>query len=172
MSEDHKLDGAFKNRTDVSVMLVLFFALAIIGIVAGGFFVRDYARARASAAWIPIDAVVLSEVKRTGGGLRYAYSIDGHTYESGRERVFTAGFLRGKTKDLSPGDDLIVYVNPGNHAYAVLYPGGASAAFLAFFVVSGLCVFFGGGGIVWVLSQGAENELNPEANGMLHVNVD
>lgn len=144
-----------KNRSEVTVILVFFICLAIIGVIAGGFFVRDYARARASAAWPVVDGVVLSDLEGDHARLRYVYLIDGESYESSRERVFSARFLKSSVRDYAPGETIEVYVDPEDHAFSVLQPGGAGAAFIFFSVLSGLCVFFGVGGVVWTLSQGA-----------------
>ncbi|MHA7872602.1 MAG: DUF3592 domain-containing protein [Hyphococcus sp.] len=144
-----------ENRSDLSIVLVFFGALAVMGLFAGGFVVQDYARARASASWPTANGVILSRLEGAGAGLRYAYSMDGRSYESGRERVFLARFLAKPSPDRNPGDTVTVFVSPKDHGYALLYPGGAGVAFVIFSIVSGGCVFFGIGGIVWALSQTA-----------------
>ena len=148
-----------KNRSEVTVVLVFFFCLAILGVIAGGFFVRDYARARASAAWPIVDGVVLSDIAGDSARLRYVYLIDGRSHVSSRERVFSARFLKSPARDYAPGETVQVYVNPRDHSFSVLQPGGAGAAFIVFSILSGLCVFFGVGGVVWTLSEGAAEEL-------------
>ena len=150
---------SLRNRSEVTVVLVFFFALAIIGVAAAGFFVRDYAYARASAAWPVVDGVVLSDLEGDTARLRYVYLVDGKTYESHRERVFSARFLKSAVRDYAPGETIEVYVNPDDHSFAVLQPGGAGVAFIFFSLLSGLCVFFGVGGVVWALLEGAADEL-------------
>ena len=144
-----------KNRSEVTVVLVFFIVLAILGVIGGGFFVRDYAYARASAAWPVVDGVVLSDIEGDHARLRYVYVVDGKSYESSRERVFSARALQSGVRDYAPGETIQVYVNPKDHAFSVLQTGGAGAAFILFFVLSSLCVFFGVGGVVWTLSEGA-----------------
>ena len=143
-----------ENRSDVTIILMFFVILTIIGILAGGFFVRDFSHARASAAWPIVDGVVLSSNTTNSRGVRYAYSFEGHNYQGTRERVFSARFLKASPKLYDPGDSIAVYVDPVNPKYSVLYPGGAAGAFLFFSTFSGLLVFLGVGGIVWTFSEG------------------
>ena len=152
------MQQSLHNRSEVTVVLMFFLALAIAGVAAAGFFVRDYANARASAAWPVVDGVVLSDLEGDTARLRYVYLIDGKTYESHRERVFSARFLKSAVRDYAPGETIEVYVNPENHSFAVLQPGGAGFAFILFSMLSGLCVFFGVGGVVWALLEGAAGE--------------
>lgn len=149
------MQAFLKNRTEVTVVLVFFTCLAVAGVIAGGFFVRDYARARASAAWPVVEGVVLSDINGDRARLRYVYLMDGESFESSRERVFSARFLKSSVRDYAPGETIDVYVDPEDHSFSVLQPGGAGAAFIFFSIFSGLCVFFGVGGVVWTLSQGA-----------------
>ncbi len=153
------MHDALKNRSDVTVILVFFISLAIAGVIAGGFFVRDYARARASLSWPAVDGVVLSHLSDGPKRLRYAYSIGGRTYESHRERVFSAQFLKSEARHYRPGETVTVFVDPGNHAFSVLQTGGAGAAFVFFSLLSGACIFFGVGGVVWTLSESAAEDL-------------
>ena len=152
------MNDALNTRSDVTVVLFLFIFLAIIGVISGGFFVRDYARARASAAWPTTEGVVLSERDGASGQLRYAYSMDGHSYESTRTRVFSARFMKPQPFDYLPGERVTVYVDPRRHQFSVLQTGGAGAAFVFFSLVSGALVFFGVGGVVWVLSERGAHE--------------
>ena len=152
------MQESLKNRSEVTVVLVFFFSLAILGVAAAGFFVRDYAYARASAAWPVVEGIVLSDIEGDGARLRYVYVVDGNSYESNRERVFSARFLKSSQPNYQPGDTIEVYVNPENPAFAVLQPGGAGLAFIFFSLLSGLCVFFGVGGVVWALVEGAADE--------------
>lgn len=152
------MEDPLKKRLDVTVVLILFFTLAIIGVAAAGFFVRDYSMARGSASWPTVNGVVLSRLEGAAARPRYVYSFDGKSYESNRVRVFTARFMKPSAHDLAPGDTVSVYVNPKKPSFSVLQPGGAGAAFVFFSLVSGLCVFLGVGGIVWTLSEGAAEE--------------
>ncbi len=154
-----------KSRSDVTVVLIFFVCLALAGILAGSFFVRDYARARASISWLAVDGVVLSRLDHEPTQLRYAYSVDGRTYESSRERVFNAQFLQSESRNYLPGEIITIFVDPQNHSFSVVETGGASVAFVFFSLVSGICIFFGVGGIVWTLSEGAAEEIRMAADG-------
>lgn len=144
-----------KSKSDISIVLILFGALAIIGVFAGGFFVQDYAKARASTSWPTVDGIVLSKLDGSPERVRYVYSMNGRSYESTRERVFLARFSNRSTTNYLPGENLRVFVDPLDHSYSVLQPGGAGFAFVIFSIFSGAFVFFGIGGIVWALSQSA-----------------
>jgi hypothetical protein len=151
------MSAELKSKSDISIVLIFFTALAVFGIAGGGFFVHDYARARASVTWPRVDGVVLSQLDNERAHVRYVYSMDGRSYESTRERGFMARFTKNSSKDYRPGEAVVVYVNPEDHAYSVLYPGGAGAAFVFFSLLSGLAVFFGIGGVVWTLSRTSES---------------
>ncbi len=144
-----------KSKSDVSIVLIFFTVLAIIGVTSGGFFVQDYARARASTSWAAVDGIVLSELDGERDRVRYVYSMDGRSYESRRERVFLANILSPESPGYFPGETVAVFVNPLDHSYSVLRPGGARVAFVLFSILSGGSIFFGIGGIVWALSQTA-----------------
>ncbi len=148
-----------KSKSDVSIVLILFTAMAVLGVAGGGFFVHDYARARASLNWPAVDGIVLSQLEGEGGQARYVYSFAGRSYESTREKNFMAQFMKTGKADYRPGESVTVYVNPDDHAYSVLYPGGASAAFVLLSLLSGGAVFFGVGGVVWALSRAGEDAL-------------
>ena len=105
-----------------------------------------------------VSAVVLSQTDDQTTGVRYAYSIDGRSYQSKRERVFTARFLKNPVRKYTAGDRISVFVDPGNHKFAVVEPGGAGAAFIFFSILSGIAIFFGVGGVVWALGQSAAYE--------------
>jgi len=158
------MDTTLKDRSDITVILVLFISLAIAGVLSGGFIVRDYAHARASVSWPQVDGVVLSHLGDGSKRLRYAYSIGGRTYESHRERFFSGRFLKSEARDYVPGEALTVYVDPHHHAFSVLKTGGAGAVFVLFSLLSGACIFFGVGGVVWTLSErAAEHSLDADA---------
>ncbi len=139
-------------------MLLFFVTLAIIGIVGGSFFVRDFARARSSAGWPTADGVVLSQLDENSDRVRYAYSFGGRSYQSTRDRVFSARLLRSSSGDYAAGDSIEVYVDPGDPSFSVLKPGGAGPAFVVFAILSGICIFFGVGGVIWTFSEGVEDQ--------------
>ena len=157
------MDQNVKNRSDITVVLVFFISLAIVGFLAGGFIVRDYAKARASAAWPTAEGVVLSKRANDRARVRYAYSVNGRSFESSRERVFTARFGRSTTEVYAPGQNVTVYFNPQMPNFSVLQPGGAGLAFVLLSLVSGACVFFGVGGVVWTLSETIAHEASAPA---------
>jgi len=146
------MDDTLKSRSDVSIVLVFFIALTIAGAAAAGYAVNDYARARASAAWPVYDGVVLSARGR-GDDMRYVYSVNGRIYEGARRRFFSGLFSRdGESLTAAPGETVRVYVDPENHGFAVLAPGGSGAVFVIASVLAGSCVFLGVGGIVRTLT--------------------
>ncbi len=145
-----------KSRSEVTFVLLFFVVLAIVGIACGGFFVRDFARARASAGWPTADGVVLSQLNQNSDKVRYAYSFAGRSYQSTRARMFSARLLKQSERDYVPGDTIAVYVDPSDPAFSVLQPGGAAPAFVVFALLSGICIFFGVGGVIWTFSEGVE----------------
>ncbi|NOX83957.1 MAG: DUF3592 domain-containing protein [Alphaproteobacteria bacterium] len=165
------MDTTLKDRSDITVILVLFISLAIAGVLGGGFIVRDYAHARASVSWPQVDGVVLSQLGDGSKRLRYAYSIGGRTYESHRERFFTGRFSKSQALEYFPGETLTVYVDPQHHTFSVLKTGGAGAAFVLFSLFSGACIFFGVGGVVWTLSERAA-EPSPDTDAEFSIRRD
>lgn len=151
-----------KSRSAITYVLVLFVTLAIVGVLAGGFFVKDYARARASLSWPSTEGVVLSDLKGDSARVRYVYAFAGRSYQSKRERVFLAQFMKVSSRNYQPGDTVTVYVNPADPSFSVLLPGGAGIAFVVFSVLSGVLIFIGIGGIIWTFSDGVE-EISSEA---------
>jgi len=147
-----------KSRSEVTFVLVFFAALAIAGILAGSFFVQDFARARASAGWPTADGVVLSPRGAGEDTVRYAYSFDGRSYQSTRDRVFIARISNPAPSAFSPGDTVDVYVDPTDPSFSVLLPGGAGLPFVFLVVLSGACIFFGVGGVIWTFSEGVDGE--------------
>lgn len=145
-----------KSRSDLTIILLFFGALAVMGIFAGGFVVRDYAQARASESWPSTTGIVLSQLDGATKDVRYVYSINGRSYEASRKRTLLASVFVADSVDYLPGENVSVYVNPQNPDYSVLYPGGGAAAFVLFSILSGGCVFFGIGGIVWAFSKTAD----------------
>lgn len=150
------MSAELKSKSDISIVLFFFTALAVFGVAGGGFFVHDYARARASVSWPAVEGIVLSQLEEENARVRYVYSIGGRSYESTRERVFLSSFFAGAGREYRPGESVTVYVNPQENSYAVLQPGGAGAAFILCSLLSGLAVFFGVGGVIWALSRSAD----------------
>lgn len=142
-----------KTKSDVSIVLFLFMALAVIGLVGGAFVVHDYARARASVSWPTVEGIVLSQIDDKHAPIRYVYSFDGMSYESTRERWLMTRMPKGGAVDYKPGEAVVVYVHPQEHSYSVLYAGGASYLFVLLSVISALSMFFGIGGILWTLTN-------------------
>ncbi len=69
-----------------------------------------------------------------------------------------AQFTSAERRDFRPGETLTVYVNPEEPDYAVIYPGGAGAAFVILSLLAGCAVFFGVGGVVWALSRASAQD--------------
>ena len=148
------MEDTLKNRSDVSVVLLFFIVLTIVGILGAAYIVKDYSRARASVGWPIYQGVVLSP--RDGReSFRYAYSVDGRTYDGTRRRFVTAVTLPRETINDAPGQLINVYVYPNDHAVSVLQPGGAGGFFAAGTLFFGAAVFFGIGGIVRTLTLAA-----------------
>lgn len=145
-----------KTRSDVSIVLIFFTALALAGVMSGGFFVHDYARSRASLGWPAVEGIVLSRLDGEAAPVRYVYSFDGRSYESTRTRSFMAWFMKTDKTDLRPGETVEVFVAPAEPGYSVIHPGGSSVAFVVLSMLAGCAVFFGVGGVVWALSRAGE----------------
>ena len=149
-----------KSRSEVTFVLLFFASLAICGILAGNFFVRDFARARASAGWPTADGVVLSQLDGDRDSLRYAYSFEGRSYQSSRDRVFIARISNRTPATYTPGETVNVFVDPNDPSFSVLRPGGAGLPFLLLTIFSGVCIFFGVGGVIWTFSEGVDGDVN------------
>jgi hypothetical protein len=147
------MSAEFKSKSDVSIVLFFFTALAVFGLAGGGFVVNDYARARASVAWPAAEGIVLSRLASERAHVRYVYSVDGRSYESTRERSVMGRFEIAEESDFRPGESVTVFFNPEDPSYSVLHPGGSGGAFVALSVLAGLSIFFGLGGLVWTLSR-------------------
>ncbi|WDI30598.1 DUF3592 domain-containing protein [Hyphococcus flavus] len=152
------MSAELKSKSDISIVLFLFTALAVFGVAGGGYFVHDYARARASVSWPAVDGIVLSQLDDEHAKVRYVYSIGGRSYEATRERMFLSRLFSEKERDYRPGEKVTVYVNPQDHGFAVLRPGGAGVAFILCSILSGLAVFFGFGGVFWALSRSSDSD--------------
>ena len=158
-----QIDKTLKSRSDVSIVLVFFIALTVFGVAAAGYAVNDYARARASAAWPVYEGVTLSPRGR-GDDMRYVYSVDGRMYEGARLKFFSGFFSHdGAALKAGPGETVRVYVDPENHRFAVLAPGGSGAVFVIASVLAGSCVFLGVGGVVRTLTVAGAGAARDEA---------
>ena len=155
------MEDALKTRSDVSVVLLFFIGLTIIGILGAAFIVKDYARARASTTWPVYDGIVLSP-RDGGGALRYVYSVEGRTYEGNRRRFFSAVLSSQDYKSVGPGETISVFVDPADHDTAVVQPGGAGAFFAVMSFLFGAGVFFGVGGIIRTLTIAAAENSDPQ----------
>ena len=153
------MEDTLKNRSDVSVVLVFFIALTILGVLGAAFIVKDYARARASNAWPVYDGIVLSP-RDSGKALRYVYSVEGRTYEGSRRRFVTALLSPLEDEISGPGETVRVFVDPKDHDISVLQPGGAGGFFAVVSLFFGAAVFFGVGGIVRTLTLAAVENSN------------
>jgi len=156
------MNADIKHKSEVSVVLAFFAALALIGIAGAGFIVDDYAKARASTAWSIVEGVVLSNRPGEGPGPRYVYSVGGRSYEAVRRRFFVARFSGSPLQVLQPGEAIPVYVSPKDASVSVLQPGGAGAVFVLFSIISGLCVFTGVGGIIRTLIETARESASTD----------
>jgi len=140
------------GKSQISVVLVFFTTLAIIGLVCAGFIVTDYSRARSSASWRMVEGVILSERGGEQGGVRYIYSVDGRSYESTRRWFFTTRIsARRNQPDYRAGGAVDVYVSPHAPSFSVLTPGGSSIVFVIVSLISGACIFTGAGGVIRTL---------------------
>lgn len=145
-----------KTRVELPISLLFFAALAFIGAAGGIFIAQDYARARASLAWPTVEGIVLSRLDGELAPVRYVYSVEGRSFESVRVGGFIALFARHAKRTYEPGEAVLVYVNPEDHAYSVLQPGGPAGVFVLFCVLCGAALFFGGGGLVYSFSKAGE----------------
>ncbi|MEZ5892163.1 MAG: DUF3592 domain-containing protein [Parvularculaceae bacterium] len=145
-----------KARADLPIIILFFAALALIGAAGGAFIAHDYARARASLGWPSVEGIVLSQLDGERAAVRYVYSVEGRSYESTRTGGFISRFMKREKRAYQPGEDVIVYVNPQDHAYSVLTPGGPGAVFVFFCLLCGASLFFGAGGLVYVFSPRGE----------------
>ena len=54
-------------------------------------------------------------------------------------------------KGFTPGEKIRIFVNPENHSYSVVEPGGGKIILLCIALVSSFLVFFGFAGLVRIL---------------------
>lgn len=145
-----------ENRTsnfESAVALAMFAALGLAGFWLGFNAVKDFARARASLSWPPIEGVVLSKDAEDSADIRYAYVAGGHGHESRRVRFLTGLFYAAPTDRLRPGEGVTIYVDPHAPNVAVLRPGGSGLVFAAAALVAGAFAFFGLGGVIRTLMK-------------------
>ena len=126
------------------VVTLFFGALSIIGLYGVGFAVDDYARARASQGWPVVSGVVLTPT--AGHKLRYAYSVDGASFEGHRHQFYSRGWLGVKAVSFMPGSNVDVFADPENPQTTVLRPGGVGGVFAFTFLVFASVSFIGVGG--------------------------
>jgi hypothetical protein len=131
-----------------TVALAMFAAIAGLGVFLLVFAVKDFARARASFDWVPIEGVVLSKDEANSARIRYAYVAGGHGHEATRVRFLSGLANEAKTSHLRPGEGVAVYVDPNNPEISVLRPGGSGLLFLGAATAAGALVFIGLGGII------------------------
>ncbi|MFQ5563083.1 MAG: DUF3592 domain-containing protein [Parvularculaceae bacterium] len=160
------MEPSLGKKAEISVVLGVFTAFAIIGVVTVAFAVEDFARARSSLSWTPVEGVILSgggDENAASASIRYAYSVDGRTYESQRLRFFTARFSGRMRTDFEAGQIVAVYVSPEDPSVSVLRPGGAGAAFAALVILGAAMVFIGLGGVFRTLTASALELIEAEA---------
>ncbi len=129
----------------------VFAAALFFGVVAlGGVFaayaaVKDFAFARASGRW-PVTQGVLLSPGPSSDDRRYAYHLDGVSYEGRRLAFRTRGYIGSPPPD-KPGSIVNVHVSPDDPATAVLVPGGSGRRFAIWLALSGATVFVGVAGL-------------------------
>jgi hypothetical protein len=141
-----------QSLVDAGVAFAMFLLLAAAGLGLFGVAVRDFARARASLAWPPVEGVVLSRSADDSADIRYVYVAAGATHESRRVRFLTGLVFPAPTDDLRPGASVTVFVDPDDASFAVLRPGGSGPLFAVAVLVASLLTFIGVGGVIRTLS--------------------
>ena len=137
--------SSFRNDKPPIIGAALAFGLiALAGVMAAYSAVEDFASARASGSWMQVEGVVLSPSKPDE--LRYAYFVDGKSYQGSRLAFTTRGYI-GSPPDRSPGARVRVFVNPADARGSVLVHGGSGRRFAAWLLLSGVGVFVGLAGL-------------------------
>ena len=136
----------YANKSQLIGAACLFGAVAIIGALAAYAAVLDFAHARASGRWPQTDGVILSAPRGDENALRYAYIVDGRSYEGSRLAFLTRGRI-GSPPPRTPGARIRVYVSPTDPATAVLVPGGSGRRFAIWLALGGAVVFVGVAGL-------------------------
>lgn len=140
-----------KSKVEFGVALAVFALLAAAGIGLGSAVVEDFARARASRDWSPVEGVVLSKDAERAARIRYAYVAGGRGHESRRVRFFSGLLYPAPTEALRPGESVRVYVDPDDPEVSVLQPGGSGAVFALAALGASVLVFMGFGGLIRTL---------------------
>ncbi|MBT8470983.1 MAG: DUF3592 domain-containing protein [Marinicaulis sp.] len=144
------MDVQLKNRSEYTISFVFFLTVSICGIIGVNWAVSNFAMVRASASWSATEAIVLDYDAGPRDEIRYTYSYGGVVYESKRRSVFkNSKLLEGKR--FTPGEKIRIFVNPENHSYSVVEPGGGKTILLCMALVSSVLVFFGFAGLVRIL---------------------
>jgi hypothetical protein len=113
--------------------------------------------ARETSRWTPVTSTILrarAKVKDDGyePDIAYRYTIGGKDYESSQVSIFfahgtTLEAVRRKAHKYSATQRVIAYVNPANHAEAVLEPGPQPFHAAVAFMIGLLFIAIGG----WML---------------------
>ena len=110
-------------------------------------------RSYATASWIPVPAIIVESTVLSDDGsyvpcVRYKYVIDTLTYESRCVSLLQAGssfphVAQAVVRRYPPSSQVVAYVNPLDHAMAVLQPGRQLFAPMLFFGVGFVLVALG-----------------------------
>ncbi len=134
------------NKTQLLAAAGVFGLIALCGAFSAYAAVKDFSRARASGIWRQVDGVVLSPA-RGAPRLRYAYHIDGRSYEGRRLAFMTRGYI-ARPPSNAPGAAVTVYVSPEDPRQATLVTGGSGRKFAAWLGMAGFAVFIGLAGLI------------------------
>lgn len=124
---------------------LLFGVIALAGVFAAYAAVKDFAFARASGRWPVTEGVILSP-RGDDDDRRYAYHLNGVSYEGERVAFLTRGYI-GSPPPKAPGALVEVHVSPDDPATSVLVPGGSGRRFAVWLALSGATVFVGVAGL-------------------------
>lgn len=160
------MDEKPDSGADLGVALGVFAVMAALGVLIVAVAVKDFARARASLSWPPVVGVVLSKSDNDVADIRYAYVAGGRGLESTRVRFLTGLAFKAPTRDLRPGEEVTVFVDPKEPSFSVLRPGGSGLVFAAAALFSSVLVFIGLGGVVRTgMKLGGARDRAPAAAG-------
>ena len=135
-----------RSRAPLIGAAFLFALVAIAGLITAYAAVKDFAFARASGDWPQTHGVILTPGDDGGEELRYAYHVDGESFEGRRLAFLTRGYI-GSPPPRTPGAKVDVYVSPIDPTTAVLVPGGSGRRFAFWLLMSGVAVFVGVAGL-------------------------
>jgi hypothetical protein len=147
-----------QRKAELTVVLMVFTAFAALGVLLISFTVQDFARARASYMWPTVSGVVLSDPDGAASRPRYAYVVDGETYQSRRIGFFQRPFSGRAFAGLAPGQKVKIYVDPEKPSVSVLKPGGSSLVFLFMSMMAAFLIFVGFGGAIRTLMNGGAQD--------------